>query len=77
MKPRKTRKNLQRKQNLQSAKITDCTEGASAAELFERCVLCGELTPVPVTMPVEFRENYELGCGQLCILCRQKMQQDA
>ena len=37
---------------------------------YERCVLCGEETPVPAAMPVQWREDYELGCGQLCIACK-------
>ena len=38
-------------------------------EQFERCILCGALTCIPVDMPVDWRENYEVGCGQLCTEC--------
>ncbi len=42
---------------------------APQAEEFERCVMCGKLTCVPVSMPVDWRENYEMGMGQLCAEC--------
>lgn len=38
-------------------------------EEFERCVLCGKLTDIPISLPVEFRNNYEIGVGQLCGIC--------
>ena len=38
-------------------------------EEFERCVMCGALTCGPVSMPVDWRENYEIGCGQICAAC--------
>ena len=41
-------------------------------EEFERCILCGQLTCVPVSMPIEWRENYEVGCGQICVECAKK-----
>lgn len=33
---------------------------------FERCVLCGVVTDVPVQMPVSERKCYIPGAGQLC-----------
>ncbi len=51
-------------------------ETVSLADGFERCVLCGEPTDVPVTMPIELRENYEIGCGQLCFACYHKLYED-
>jgi len=42
------------------------------AEGFERCVMCGNVTNVPVSMPIDFRDNYEAGCGQLCSECALK-----
>ena len=39
------------------------------AEEYERCVICGSLTSVPVSMPIDWRENYEIGFGQLCCKC--------
>ena len=41
-------------------------------EEFERCVVCGTLTCVPVSMPVDWRENYEIGLGQICTECAKK-----
>ena len=39
------------------------------AEKMERCVLCGELTDVPVMQPVGERKCYIVGAGQLCRKC--------
>ena len=36
---------------------------------FERCVICGAITAVPVSMPIEWRENYQVGFGQICTQC--------
>ncbi len=44
-----------------------------APEGFERCALCGRLTPIPVSMPVDWREDYEMGFGQICIYCKKAM----
>ncbi len=41
--------------------------------IFERCVMCGEMTDVPISTPIELRSNYEVGCGQLCIACQKKL----
>ena len=43
-------------------------------EEFERCVMCGALTSVPISMPVDWRENYEIGLGQICAECAKKQQ---
>ena len=43
-------------------------------EEFERCVMCGKLTCVPVSMPIDWRENYEIGMGQVCAECAKKQQ---
>ena len=43
-------------------------------EEFERCVMCGKLTCVPISMPIDWRENYEIGCGQICAECAKKQQ---
>lgn len=50
-------------------RITRSTEN----DTFERCVLCGDLTDVEVWTPIELRKHYELGCGQLCPACYQKL----
>ena len=39
------------------------------SEEFERCVICGALTDVPISMPVDLRDNYEIGLGQICAAC--------
>lgn len=44
-------------------------KGGFFTEEYERCILCGTLTDVPVSMPVDLRENYEIGLGQLCSDC--------
>ena len=41
-------------------------------EEFERCVICGKLTCIPISMPVDWRENYEIGLGQICTECAKK-----
>ena len=46
-------------------------------EEFERCVMCGRLTCVPISMPIDWRENYEIGCGQICAECAKKQQKAA
>lgn len=51
----------------------DEVKNTPVKELFERCVLCGELTPIPVSTPIGLREFYEDGCGQLCGDCHQKV----
>lgn len=38
-------------------------------EACERCVICGALTDVPVSTPVDWRKNYVPGCDQLCAGC--------
>ena len=41
--------------------------------VYETCVLCGAETKIPVTTPIEEREDYIQGCGQLCTPCRRKI----
>lgn len=38
-------------------------------EEFERCAMCGAVTCIPISMPVDWRENYEMGFGQICSKC--------
>lgn len=45
-------------------------------EEYERCVMCGKLTCVPISMPVDWRENYEIGCGQICAECAKKQREE-
>ena len=44
----------------------------SKKEEYEHCIMCGALTCVPISMPVDWRENYEIGMGQLCAECVKK-----
>ena len=44
-------------------------------EEFERCVMCGSMTCIPVSMPIDWRENYEIGCGQICAECAKKQRE--
>lgn len=53
----------------QSKKEIDSVNKTSVTEELERCVICGALTSVPVSMPVDWRENYEIGFGQICAEC--------
>lgn len=44
-------------------------------EKYEHCVMCGKLTCVPISMPVDWRENYEIGFGQICTECAKKQRE--
>lgn len=50
------------------------SENKENIEEVERCVMCGQLTHVLKSEPIDFRENYEVGCGQLCIDCYNELQ---
>ena len=39
----------------------------------ERCVLCGKETDVPVSLPIDRRNCYVEGSGQLCRGCWQRV----
>lgn len=41
-------------------------------EIYERCVVCGELTAVRIDTPIELRDNYEIGFGQVCHRCHKQ-----
>ena len=56
----------------QSKKEIDSAGKAPATEEYERCVICGKLTRVPISMPIEWRENYEIGMGQICAECARR-----
>lgn len=43
-----------------------------AEETYERCICCGEQTGVLRAMPVDEREYFIHGCGQLCLNCYKK-----
>lgn len=40
---------------------------------FERCVLCGKQTHIPISTPVAARQGYVEGIGQLCPACYKKI----
>ncbi len=52
-------------------------EGTPNTEEFERCVICGALTYIPVSMPIDLRENYHVGCGQICDECAKQQRREA
>ena len=45
-------------------------------EIYERCVVCGELTNVRIDTPIEFRDYYEIGAGQVCCNCHNKITEE-
>lgn len=55
-----------------SKKEAESVNNTSNTEEFERCVMCGALTCIPVSMPIDWRENYEIGVGQVCAECAKK-----
>lgn len=36
---------------------------------YEICACCGKVTKVKKSTPIEFRDNYIEGAGQLCVQC--------
>ena len=60
-----------------SKKEVDSVNNTPKTEEFERCVMCGALTCIPVSMPIDWRENYEIGFGQVCAECAKKQRQAA
>ncbi len=64
-----------RKRGTGSQQSENAAESANAptnTEEFERCIMCGKLTCVPISMPIDWRENYEIGMGQICAECAKK-----
>lgn len=47
---------------------------SAAEDGFERCVICGAATPIPTSMPIDWRDHYEIGCGQICMECAKKIE---
>jgi hypothetical protein len=55
---------------------TEMTEKNTTEEtLYEKCVLCGSLTNVRKTLPVEYRQNYIFGAGQICDDCAEVLKE--
>ncbi len=42
---------------------------------FENCIICGEETQILMSTPIDCRENYVYGCGQLCAKCANEIRQ--
>ena len=40
----------------------------------EKCILCGKDTGIPFSAPIDSRECYIVGCGQLCKDCFDSLQ---
>ena len=58
-------------------KVAERVNNTPNTEEFEHCIICGALTCIPVSMPIDWRENYEIGCGQVCAECAKKERQAA
>ena len=58
--------------NRRCHKDVNDVKSVPSTEEFERCVICGKLTCIPISMPVDWRENYEIGLGQICAECAKK-----
>ena len=41
----------------------------TSLEKYEVCVMCGAVTEIPKSMPLEMRSGYFPGAGQLCQKC--------
>ena len=48
------------------------SKNENVEEIYERCVICGELTEVLRETPINERDFYVVGCGQLCFDCYRK-----
>lgn len=46
-------------------------------DVYERCVLCGAMTDVPKTLPIDQRAGYVPGGGQLCRRCCRELIREA
>lgn len=44
---------------------------------YEKCVMCGEMTNIPIPLPITCRKNYVEGIGQLCEKCQNKLNREA
>ncbi len=43
----------------------------------EKCILCGKDTGIPFSAPIDSRECYIVGCGQLCKDCFDSLQYES
>ncbi len=58
-----------------SKKEVESVNNTPNTQEFERCIMCGKLTCIPISMPVDWRENYEIGLGQVCAECAKKQRE--
>ena len=54
-----------------SEKASNNMEVAQTNEKYEHCVMCGRITSTLKDAHIDFRENYEIGFGQMCHTCYQ------
>ena len=47
-------------------RLMRCRVKQAKIDTYERCVLCWKITDVPKRLPIDLRENYIEGQGQLC-----------
>ncbi len=40
---------------------------------YETCIMCGIQTDIPISLPIDQRENYVCGAGQLCESCKNEL----
>jgi len=63
-------------------KLTDPAFADTSGQLLEPteprelCALCGRLTSVPMSTPIDLRNYYEPGFGQLCAMCYKEILQN-
>jgi len=56
--------------------VTSVGETPTQQDLYETCVLCGDLTDVLKTTHIDFRTGYVEGSGQCCISCFNRTNED-
>ena len=49
--------------------VRECFVSEAEPETRERCVICGQVTDVPVNRPISKRKSYLPCAGQLCEDC--------
>lgn len=52
-------------------------ENPAGAGRIEYCVCCGKATPYTFDTPIDQREHYIVGAGQLCYECAKKLEREA
>ena len=46
---------------------------SSSEKTCEKCIYCNKQLDIPMDTPVEHREHYLRGCGQLCEACHAEL----